>query len=299
MWPHVPFTNSRTLLCAHRRLIHNQKNLRQKHLGITNSWEGNNVIQSSELDWPMRKTAAANCVLVAALTAFGQTETSPSFEVASIKPNSSGSGDSDSHGTTGQLTITNRSLKDLIALAYSVPPVLIAGPDWLDSTRFDIVAKVPAGVGKDKRPTMMKALLIERFHLVVHNDSKEMPAYALVLAKSGPKLQQVEPGGTSVSNDGNRKGETITGKGVSMSRLADALARVVEHPVVDQTGLPGVYNVKLEYVPENARPDVPDGPAGLSIYAALQEQLGLKLQTQRLPVAIVVVDHVERVPTEN
>jgi uncharacterized protein (TIGR03435 family) len=140
--------------------------------------------------------------------------------------------------------------------------------------------------------------LAERFHLAVHRESKEMPAYALVLAKSGPKLQQVEPGGTSMNDNEDNNSRRITAERASMAVLAETLARIVEHPVVDQTGLQGVYSLKLQYTPDNPKSDGPDA-AGPSIYAALQEQLGLKLQTQRLPVEVIVVDYVERVPTEN
>jgi uncharacterized protein (TIGR03435 family) len=242
--------------------------------------------------------ATASCMILAALAACGQTQTPPAFEVASVKPNTSGSGSSRTSGTTGQLTITNRSLKELIKMAYTVQDFQISAPDWLGSAKFDIVAKIPAGAQKDQRPAMMQTLLAERFHLAVHRGSKEMPAYALVVAKSGPKLQQVEPGGTSMNDNEDNSSRRITAERVSMAALAEALARIVEHPVVDRTGLQGVYSLKLQYTPDNAKSDGPDA-AGTSIYAALQEQLGLKLQTQRLPVEVIVVDHVERVPTEN
>jgi uncharacterized protein (TIGR03435 family) len=243
--------------------------------------------------------ATANCVILAALAAFGQMAAPTAFEVASVKPNTSGSGSSRTSGTTGQLTITNRSLKELIEMAYSIQDFQLSAPDWLGSAKFDIVAKIPAGAGANQRPAMMRALLADRFQLAVHRESKEMPAYALVAARGGPKLQQVEPGGTNMNNNGNNNSRQITAERVSMAGLAETLARIVEHPVVDRTGLQGVYKLKLEYAPDNAKPDGPDGAAGPSIYAALQEQLGLKLQTQKLPVEIIVVDRVERVPTEN
>jgi uncharacterized protein (TIGR03435 family) len=236
-------------------------------------------------------------MIFAAVAAFGQIETLK-FEVASVKTNTSGSGSSRTSSTTGQLTITNRSLKELIEMAYTVQDFQISAPDWLGSAKFDIVAKIPAGAQKDQRPAMMQALLAERFHLAVHRESKEMPAYALVVAKSGPKLQQVEPGGTSMNDNESNNSRRITAERASMAVLAEALARIVEHPVVDRSGLQGVYSLKLQYTPDNSKSDGPDA-AGPSIYAALEEQLGLKLQTQKLPVEIIVVDYVERVPTEN
>jgi len=242
-------------------------------------------------------TALLSCMIFAAVAAFGQIETLR-FEVASVKTNTSGSGSSRTSSTTGQLTITNRSLKELIEMAYTVQDFQISAPDWLGSAKFDIVAKIPAGAQKDQRPAMMQALLAERFHLAVHRESKEMPAYALVVAKSGPKLQQVEPGGTSMNDNESNNSRRITAERASMAVLAETLARIVEHPVVDRSGLQGVYSLKLQYTPDNSKSDGPDA-AGPSIYAALEEQLGLKLQTQKLPVEIIVVDYVERVPTEN
>lgn len=242
------------------------------------------------------KLAAVDCVVLATFAAFAEPQTSPAFEVASVKPNTSESDSSGTSGTTGQLTITNRSLKELIRMAYGVQDFQISGPDWLGSAKFDIVAKIPAGAKEDQRPAMMQTLLAERFQLAVHRESKEMPAYALVAGKSGPKLQQVEPGGTSMNTGGKNGAQHIQADRVSMAQLAETLARIVEHPVVDQTGLKGVYKLNLEYSADNARSDAASGP---SIYTALQEQLGLKLQTQKLPVEIIVVDRVERVPTEN
>ena len=243
--------------------------------------------------------ATANGIILAARMGFGQTAAPPTFEVASVKPNTSGSGSSHTSGTTGQLTITNRSLMELIKMAHSVQDYQIDGPEWLRSAKFDIVAKIPADASREQRPAMMMALLVERFHLAVHRETKEMPAYALVVGKSGPKLQQVEPGGTNMNNNGNNNSRQITAERVSMAGLAETLARIVEHPVVDRTGLQGAYKLKLEYTPDNAKSDGPDGAAGPSIYTALQEQLGLKLQTQKLPVEIIVVDRVERAATEN
>src|SRR5580692_6807535 len=127
----------------------------------------------------MRSAATVNWILFAALMAFGQSAAPQAFEVASVKPNTSESGSSRTSGTTGQLTITNRSLKQLIEMAYSVQDFQIAGPEWLSAAKFDIVAKIPAGAQTDQRPAMMQSLLAERFHLAVHRDSREMPAHAL------------------------------------------------------------------------------------------------------------------------
>jgi uncharacterized protein (TIGR03435 family) len=119
-----------------------------------------------------------------------------------------------------------------------------------------------------------------------------------VVGKSGPKLQQVKPGGATTNDNEYNNSRRITAEGVSMAAFAEILARIMEHPVVDQTGLQGVSSRKLRYMPDYAKSEGPDA-AGPSIYTALQEQLGLKLQTQKVPVEVIVVDRVERVPTEN
>jgi uncharacterized protein (TIGR03435 family) len=180
----------------------------------------------------LRALAIGNCILLAAVSGRGQTDMPPAFEVASVKPNTSGSGSSHTSGTTGQLTITNRSLKEPIETAYNVQDFQIAGPEWLGAVKFDIVAKIPAGAQKDQRPAMMQALLAERFQLAVHRESKEMPAYALVVGKSGPKLQQVKPGGTTTNDNENNNSRQVTAEGVSMAVFAGILARILEHPVV-------------------------------------------------------------------
>jgi uncharacterized protein (TIGR03435 family) len=246
----------------------------------------------------LRSVAAASWIVFAALAAFGQPEAPLAFEAASVKPNTSGSGSSKGNSTPGQLTIVNRSLKQLIEMAYSVQDFQVSGLEWLGSEKFYIVAKIPAGAGQVQTAAMMQTLLTER-QLAVHLESKQLPAYALVVGKSGLKLQQVKPGGTNLDIGGKNNEQHIIGAGVSMEALAGILARVVARPVMDQTGLPGVYNVKLEYTPDDDKSESLDSAAGPSIYAALQEQLGLKLQTQKLPVEMVVVDHVERIPTEN
>jgi uncharacterized protein (TIGR03435 family) len=119
----------------------------------------------------------------------------------------------------------------------------------------------------------------------------EAPAYALVVGKSGPKRQQVKPGGTTRNTDDSNNGSNNGGNN-DTKNAAETLAGIVEHPVVDQTGLQGVYHLRLEYPPENAKSGGPDGAAGTFIDTALQEQLGLKLQTQKLPVEIAA--HVSR-----
>src|SRR5579872_4892772 len=127
----------------------------------------------------------------------------PAFEAAIVKPNNSGSPGSSSNGSRGQVVFTNQTLKRLVERAYNVKPFQVTGPGWMESVRFDISAKYPRNFKEDDRFLMLRGLLEERFKLAVHRESKEMPGYALMVAKSGFKLKPAEPGGGSdTSNNG-------------------------------------------------------------------------------------------------
>ena len=219
---------------------------------------------------------------------------------------------------------TNVSLRDVIRAAFKVRNDQISGPDWLNSERFIISAKFPSGATKDDVPSMLQALLADRFKLTFHKDSKVISIYALVPAKAAPKL---EPADTS---NGMRmmmgpKGRHLTGK-ITLAQLADALSNMTDRPVIDMTELKGPYNIDLEFTSENgpegmrmqgpppgAGPGggpVPGGPTGEgrpldpsadapTLFTAVQEKLGLKLDARKAPVDLYVIDHAERVPTEN
>jgi uncharacterized protein (TIGR03435 family) len=216
----------------------------------------------------------------------------PAYEVASIKPNLSAGSHSSTHGSTGQIVFTNVTLKRLIERAYKVKPFEITGPAWIEDVAFDITAKYPSGIQKeDDRTLMLRTLLTERFKLVVHRETKSMSGYALVSAKNGFRLQPVEPGGNDTHVEGGRV-KVLTAKKISMDILAGIAADDLGETVVDQTGIAGVYDLELRWTSD----DTGDAP---SLFTALQDTLGLRLQPQKVPVEIVVVDHVERVPTEN
>lgn len=237
----------------------------------------------------------------------------PVFEVASIKPalpQAPGRVSTRMSSDPGRLTYTNVSLSDVIGQAYRVQHNQISGPAWLDTERFDIVAKVPPGIGMDQIPEMFRALLADRFKLVLHRQIRELPVYALVGGKTGLKLQKAEAS-SGLSGGSNPGRAHVSGK-VSMPRLADYLSLRLGRPVLDQTELDGAYVIALDWVPDSTeepgpaptrQPGVPDGGAldvsGPSIFTALQEQLGLKLVATRGPVEILVIDHAEKVPTEN
>jgi uncharacterized protein (TIGR03435 family) len=221
------------------------------------------------------------------------------FEAASIKPapqqpmNSiSVSKDTEK----GRLTYQNVSLNDLIAEAYRLLERQITGPDWLKSQRFDIVATYPAGAGEKDVPEMLKALLADRFGLKVHEESKEMSLYAILPAKTGPKMKKADEGGNFSTNSGKTLVH-ITAT-ASMAGLANSLSGLVDRPVVDQSGLEGPWVIDLQFVRDASSASTDDVSAP-SVFTAMQEQLGLRLNPTKGPMKFLVIDHAERTPTEN
>jgi len=249
----------------------------------------------------------ARATLVAVMTwgAFGQAVTGASaFEVVSIKSaalQESGRVSTRMSTDPGRLTYTNVSLNDVIAQAYHVQHVQISGPGWMDTERFDIFAKIPDGVPTNQIPQMLQGLLADRFKIKLHSEKRELSAYVLAVAKVGPKIRRVESsGGLSIGYSSTRA--HLNGN-VSISWLVDYLSARLGRPIQDQTKLEGAYAIALDWVP-----DVADDPAtgggsavasGPSLPTALQEQLGPKLVATKTPVEVFVIDHVERVPTEN
>jgi bla regulator protein blaR1 len=240
----------------------------------------------------------------------------PAFEVASVKPTRP----DDLRGSTygfnpGGLEVTNGTLKGLIQMAYDVPAFQISGgPGWINSERYSISAKTEAAsqdIDRQKRIAetrqRLQTLLADRFRLRVHRETKEIPEYTLVIAKNGAKL-------TEAAQAPERRGEGIragcgqmTGTRATMANLAFALTRQMGRPVLDRTGLEGKYDFQVDWAPDGAcagppggaGTDMPPAPSdGPSIFTALQERLGLKLEATKGPVEVVVIDRVER-PAEN
>jgi bla regulator protein BlaR1 len=228
------------------------------------------------------------------------------FEVASIKLNKSGARGGRFSTETSGIVATNMPLRTFIKAAYGVQDYqLSGGPGWLDSERYDIAAKSEGAVLDDKLLLMLRALLEDRFKLTLHREKKELPGYALVIGKSGLKVHEVEHEGKSWTRFGRG---SLNGHEVSMSALADALSGRLGRPVVDSTGIKGFFDVNLEWTPDQSQPRGPkesvepvpadDGAGGPTIFTALQEQLGLKLEPRKGPVEILVIDRIEK-PSEN
>ncbi len=200
------------------------------------------------------------------------------------------------HTSDGRLTANNVTLKRCIMSAYGVGPnQILGGPDWTESERFEIAAKAEQPVAGDILMEMLQTLLAERFKLVLHQEAKPIEAYVLEVRKGGPKLEKGEGGSSKTSNG---RGD-IVATNATMDNFAEVLSRQMDLPVVNKTGLDGVFNLRLQWAPESASPAKPaDGTDGPSIFTAVQEQLGLRLQAQKVPVEILMIDHVEK-PSEN
>ena len=240
-------------------------------------------------------------MLVFALAAGAQT---PEFEVASIRPNKAMGERSSIRLSNGLVTMENVSLTKIILNAYGIPDdrrYMLDGPGWLGTESFDVQARFPANTPTPQVRQMLQALLAQRFGLALHRETRQLPIYSLVVAKSGPKIHAVVAGQAGTSAGPGRLEATK----ITMQKLADLLARFAGTPVTNATGLDGVYDFVLEWSPdETLKMPAADGtPApgngGPSIFTALEEQLGLKLAGGKGPVEILVVDHVEKVPTGN
>jgi uncharacterized protein (TIGR03435 family) len=302
----------------------------------------------------MRSTVIGVAVSILACgPVFGQAPGKLEFEVASVKPAAPQTGGrifvgrQGGPGTPdpGRVTFTNTALKQLITLAYDLKPYQVTGPDWLDTERFDILAKVPQGATKEQVNVMIQNLLVDRFRLSFHKVTKEFPLYELVVGKNGHKLKASVEDPSAVSDgpgaglgrggpppigkDGfptlppGRRGMLMMSKGgplriaanvQSMTDLANMLSNQIGTPVVDKTGLAGTYDFALEFVQDRvgaggiggalvAPGEVPGvGPStfdGPTIFGAVQDQLGLKLEQKKGPLQVMVIDRAERVPSEN
>jgi uncharacterized protein (TIGR03435 family) len=305
--------------------------------------------------------AGVGAAILASCGLFGQAAP-PAFEVASVKPaapQTDGNRFVRMGGDAGRVDYANVSLKQVLAKAYDVKSYQVTGPSWLDTERYDIVAKVPDGVAKEQIPAMLQALLAERFHMSIHRESKEQSVYAIVVGKGELKLKKYDenasqaftfnesggpppppppPGGggriavaagrgggggpagpaakgsamISMTSNGATR---VQARGVTLSGLAGMLSSQLDRPVVDMTGIEGLYDFALEAAAEEmvgmkmtvigspgpaggAPAPAPETAPTASIFTSIQ-QLGLKLEPRKAPIAYVVVDKADKVPTEN
>jgi uncharacterized protein (TIGR03435 family) len=243
---------------------------------------------------------AAACSIAAATSLQGQQP--PAFEVASIRP-----GDSQPQFArldflpTGRMVATNWPLGLLIREVYSVLPFQIVGLDRLTANwktdRFNIQAQSGGVTDRDELKRMAQTLLVDRFRLKFHHEQREMPVYALVPAKSGVTLKMTENTGTARGIGGISSTVPmghLFGSNVSMAHFIQILSeQQLDRPVIDRTNFAEPFDFTLDYAPT----DQP-GAAGPSLFVAVQEQLGLRLDAVRAPIDVMVIDHVEQ-PSEN
>jgi len=242
------------------------------------------------------------------------------FEVASIKPSPPQGMHEMRVGMSadaGRITFTAVNLRDLLTRAFEVKAPQISGPGWIDSDRFDVAAKIPDGVPKEEIPAMLRTLLEERFKLKFHRETKEMPIYELVVAKGGPKMDVSKDAGGRARMGMEGHGDGVMHASVSsatMANFSDMLARWVDRPVIDKTGLKETFDFKLDLSMQDlagmkgamvvmhggpaAGGPAPDEGAAGSLFSSIQK-IGLKLESKKAPVDLLLVDSAERVPVEN
>jgi len=218
----------------------------------------------------------------------------PTFEVASIRPHAPSQDTPQMLMTNehGRLTYIGVTVRTLVRKAYNrkIYP-LSNGPDPLSTDKYDIIAKGYEDASEEQTMLMLQALLAERFKLVVHREMKELIVYKMVIGKNGAKFHELTDGGDGgeIASGG---GHQIRARQMSMKLLAGNLQGYVGGAVIDATGLNGLYDIRLDFSDEST----PDG--GPTLFEALQQQLGLKLEAGKGPVEVVVIDHVEK-PSEN
>ncbi len=255
------------------------------------------------------------------------------FEVASIEPSASARGGGATTMDAGRVNLPGYSLAALIMMAYDLKRYQFDPSEWMLAARFDVSAKLPDGATKEQVPAMLQALLAERFKLVVHRETKEQSIVAMIVGKDGPKLKEAGPdAGKSDKPFPNGRGDRLVmrmvrtnGEGVrtvsrlgnrmifetekiTMPELAVEIQGYVDDPIVDMTGLKGYFEIVLDVPPQRNRAIArgfgapQDGsaadPAGVSIFSSIKT-LGLELQKRKGVIEHLVVDHVEKNPTDN
>jgi uncharacterized protein (TIGR03435 family) len=286
--------------------------------------------------------------ILALVCLFAFAQDKPEFEVASIKSAPPLVGGSQVnigvHVDGAQVNITSLSLKDYLRTAYQVKDFQIVGPDWMGQERYALSAKLPSPDMRNKIPEMLQNLLIERFKIKLHRESREFPVYALVVAKGGPKLKEAaaeteapssgpssDGGGVNVNVNAGQAGvridrghgsffafgdNQIEGRKLPMPDFVDILWRFTDKPVIDNTELKGAYDFVIKLTPEDyramlIRSAIAAGVAlppealralemssGDSLTSALQV-LGLKLDSRKAPLDVIVIDQAEKKPIEN
>ncbi len=217
----------------------------------------------------------------------------PEFEAASLKANHS-EGQGGMRMAKGSLTVMNAPLRKIIATAFGInedhDAFLLSGPDWMPEEKYDISAKFPETTTADQMRLMLQTLLTARLSMAFHHETRNLPAYVLMAGRGDLKAIPAVPGAPAGfhKSPGHLETESST-----MALLADKLSQQSDRPVIDRTAIKGAYAFKLSWQPDDLKTD------GVSLFTAIQEQLGLKLESRKEPMDVVVIDHIEKTPTEN
>jgi uncharacterized protein (TIGR03435 family) len=234
----------------------------------------------------------------------------PRFDVVSIKPNTSGDLNAGFNSFPRRFEAKNVWLRYLIQFAWNIKDFqLSGGPGWAASDRYNVEATAEGNPTVEQQRLMVQALLEDRFQLKLHREARESRAYALVAAKGGIKLDASKAGsceerksdtaGPKVCGNFTWSQQRVDGAAITMEVFATALSQTLQQPVTDQTGFTGTFDVHMEWAPDLGPPDAgATDPNGKSIFTALQEQLGLKLESTKASVEFLVIDRLER-PSEN
>jgi uncharacterized protein (TIGR03435 family) len=252
-------------------------------------------------------------IAVLSAAAFGQTTGQPRFEVASVKV----AAPADYHmvawqrdfgGKPGRVLYSDVTLQELIGHAYRLKDFQIEGPDWMTTNRYDVEAIPPVGSPRETYPEMLQQLLAERFGLAVRRSQKEQRVYVLQAGTAPPKLRRAGTEERRSMIMSVVAGQIrLTATAATVEDLADYLmtnVRKLDSPVLNRTGIEGVFDFTLEWVPEkpltlNGNVAGGENAAGVSIYTAVEQQLGLKLKAEKAPVESLVVERAEKTPAPN
>jgi uncharacterized protein (TIGR03435 family) len=263
--------------------------------------------------------------LVAPDAVRGQAPPKLEFEVASVKPAAPGQIGFTTRGgpgtsDPGRITFVNTPLQRIFLRAYGITAYEMAGPSWMETAKYDIVAKIPQGATTEQLAIMLQNLLSERFRLTLHQETRQIPVYELVIGRSGSKLKESDlSASTPSAPDGPLKAgkdgfpepppgrptivrytvggsERMVGRQQTLDQIAQMLGGYAGNHVVNKTGLTGEYDFTLQFASNDSPADQEFAP---SLFTAVQEQLGLRLDKAKGSVDVLVIDNLDRVPTAN
>jgi uncharacterized protein (TIGR03435 family) len=239
-------------------------------------------------------------LFLSSTSAMAQPEPPAAFEVASVK--SSQPGPESIEAGPASLTMRNVRMIACIGWAFNIQDAQVAGPNWMSQISFDIFAKSAGPATEAQLRRMLQALLADRFKLTFHRETREIRSLILVVSGKGHKLKPAEKPGEPSFRTGNM---SLTGEGATLGELTQFLSSTLHEVVIDQTGLRGLFNYTLDvnaYLTEETRKSTGTGPpleANGIVAQAMQEQLGLKVEAKKTPVSMLIVEHIEKSPTEN